>query len=97
MTIEIKEPSDVVIKREENAAKAQRDERIERFATIVTLLAFAGGLQALGAPESTVGGCIGAALGLVMPGGSRARALTTAGAGALLGAVVSGWVPGGVA
>ena len=97
MTIEHKEPADVAIKREELASKAARDERVERFATIVTLLAFAGGLQALGAPESTVGGCIGAALGLVMPGGSRARALATAGAGALLGAIASGWSPLGVA
>jgi hypothetical protein len=42
-----------------------------------------------------VGGAIGAASALVLPGGaaSRPRAVALAGAGAILGALMGGWAP----
>lgn len=79
-------------------ADAQKWERIERFGTIVAFLAAALGLHALHASDAVVGGAIGAASALVMPGGgtSRARAVAAAGTGALIGAFVSGWDPSAV-
>ena len=79
--------------------ESQKWERLERFATIFAFLATAVGLHALHASDAVVGGAIGAASALVMPGGGsvRARAVVTAGAGALIGAVISGWSPMGAA
>lgn len=77
-------------------ADAQKWERIERVATIFGFLAAAIGLHALHASDAVVGGAIGAASALVVPGSgaSRARAVVTAGVGAIVGAVWSGWLPG---
>lgn len=71
-------------------------ERLERFGTIVAFLGAALALHALHASDAVVGGAIGAASALVLPGGaaSRPRAVALAGAGALAGALVGGWAPG---
>lgn len=68
---------------------------IERVSTIFLLLSAAATLQALRAPEGVVGTAVGAAASLIVPGGSRPRALVGAGAGAILGALAGGWVPPG--
>jgi|GEM_PF-1874509 hypothetical protein len=71
-------------------------ERLERFGTIAAFLLAAISLHALAASDAVVGGAIGAASALVLPGGaaSRPRAVALAGAGALVGALVGGWAPG---
>lgn len=74
--------------------KAARDERLERFGTVVALLIAGGVLQAMHAPESVIGSVFGAAAALTAPGGGRGRVVAAAGTGALLGAVAGGWVPG---
>ncbi len=68
---------------DKNELDATKYERLERVATILLLLAAATGLQALGASEGVVGGAVGAAAGLIMPGQSRTRAVVAAGVGAL--------------
>jgi hypothetical protein len=70
---------------------------IERISTILLLLSAAVALQALHAPEGVIGTAVGAAASLIVPGGSRPRALVGAGAGAILGAIAGGWVPAGFA
>lgn len=81
---------------DKHEADAQRWERLERFGTIVAFLATAVALHSLHASDAVVGGAIGAASALVIPGGSisRPRAVVLAGAGALVGALVGGWTPG---
>lgn len=71
-------------------------ERLERFGTIAAFLLAAISLHALAASDAVVGGAIGAASALVLPGGaaSRPRAVALAGAGAIVGALMSGWAPG---
>lgn len=71
-------------------------ERLERFGTIAAFLLAAISLHSLDASDAVVGGAIGAASALVLPGGaaSRPRAVALAGAGALVGALVGGWAPG---
>jgi outer membrane lipoprotein SlyB len=70
-------------------------ERLERFGTIAAFLLAAISLHALHASDAVVGGAIGAASALVLPGGaaSRPRAVALAGAGAILGALMGGWAP----
>lgn len=70
---------------------------IERVSTILLLLCAAVALQALDAPEGVIGTAVGAAASLIVPGGSRPRALVGAGAGAIIGAIAGGWVPPGLA
>lgn len=94
MTLEIKESADVALKRAELDARRDRDERVERVATIAALILAAIGMQAMGAPESVVGGAIGAAVALAVPGGNRSRAMLASGAGAIIGAIAGGWMPG---
>ena len=71
-------------------------ERLERFGTIAAFLLAAISLHALHASDAVVGGAIGAASALVLPGGaaSRPRAVALAGAGALVGTLMGGWAPG---
>lgn len=73
--------------------EATKYERAERVATILLLLGAAVGLQALGASEGVVGGAVGAAAGLIMPGQSRTRAVVAAGLGALAFSTLDVWAP----
>jgi len=76
--------------------EALKWERLERFGTIAAFLLAAISLHALHASDAVVGGAIGAASALVLPGGaaSRPRAVALAGAGAIVGALMGGWAPG---
>jgi hypothetical protein len=74
-------------------AKIQRDERLERLGTILLLLVAGVVLQVLGAPESLVGGALGAAAALVKSNASRGATMLASGVGAILGAVLGGWMP----
>lgn len=74
-------------------AKIQRDERIERIGTILLLLTAGVVLQVLQAPESLVGGALGAAAALVKSNASRGATMLASGAGAIVGAVLGGWMP----
>lgn len=79
-----------------NEVASQKWERIERFATIFSFLAAAVALHGLDAPPGIVGGAIGAASALVVPGGrgGSARAAVAAGVGAVIGtAFFDGWDP----
>lgn len=80
-----------------NQVLHDKHERLERVATLVSLLVATVVLQILDAPESLVGGALGAAAALVVPGGSRTRSIVAAGAGAALGAMLGGWIPSGLA
>jgi hypothetical protein len=74
-------------------AKIQRDERIERIGTILVLVLAGLALQAMHAPESLVGGALGAAAALVKSNTSRSATMLASGAGAIVGAVLGGWMP----
>lgn len=74
-------------------AQRERDERIERIATIVGLLTAGIILQAIGAPESLVGGAIGAAAALVRSNPTARATILASGAGAAMGALMGGWAP----
>lgn len=78
-----------------NEVASQKWERIERFATILAFLTAAILLHVFEAQDALVGGAIGAASALVVPGGGhgRARAAMAAGVGALIGAALGGFDP----
>ena len=74
-------------------AKMARDERAERLITIALLLVAGVVLQVMGAPESLVGGAMGAAAALVKSNTGRGATMLASGAGAIVGAVLGGWMP----
>lgn len=74
------------------ATQAARDERLERIATIALLVIAGVVLQAMDAPESIVGGAFGAAAALVKSSNHNV-ALAASGAGAVVGAILGGWMP----
>lgn len=80
---------------DQHDVNAQKWERLERLATILAFLVAAIVLHVFDAEDALVGGAIGAASALVVPGGSpgRARAAIAAGAGALLGAALGSFDP----
>ena len=71
------------------ASQHARDERIERITTIALLVIAGVVLQAMGAPESIVGGAFGAAAALVKSSNHNV-ALAASGAGAIFGAILGG-------
>lgn len=75
------------------AAKLAREERLERFGTIAVLIVSGVIMQAIGAPESIVGGAFGAAAALTKSNATRGAALWAGGAGAILGAMVGDLTP----
>jgi len=77
----------------EAIAEIERDERRERLITILLMSGLALALQAMHAPEALVGGAVGAAAVLVKSNASRGATLLASGAGAVLGAVLGGWLP----
>ncbi len=74
-------------------AKMARDERAERLITIALLLVAGVVLQVMDAPESLVGGAMGAAAALVKSNTGRGATMLASGAGAIVGAVLGGWMP----
>ena len=74
-------------------AKMARDERAERLITIALLLVAGVVLQVMDAPESLVGGALGAAAALVKSNTGRGATMLASGAGAIVGAVLGGWMP----
>ena len=74
-------------------AKMARAERAERLITIALLLVAGVVLQVMDAPESLVGGAMGAAAALVKSNTGRGATMLASGAGAIVGAVLGGWMP----
>jgi len=87
------EPTPLTAEQLATLAKLQRDERIERLSTIALLLVASVVLQVMDAPESLVGGAMGAAAVLVKSNTGRGATVLASGAGAIVGAVLGGWMP----
>lgn len=75
------------------AAALQKAEARERLITIVLMLSAGIALQAMAAPEALVGGALGAAAVLVKSNASRGTTILASGAGAVIGALLGGWLP----
>lgn len=75
------------------AAALQQAEARERLITIVLMLSAGITLQAMHAPEALVGGALGAAAVLVKSNASRGATIAASGVGAVIGAIVGGWLP----
>jgi len=73
--------------------ESEREERRERLIQILLMSGLALALQAMDAPEALVGGAVGAAAVLVKSNASRGATILASGAGAILGAVLGGWLP----